>query len=287
MLKPYDQRVASTYALMECFIDFTQTNAAQIKKLREDAKKAVKVQTEFPVGWTLDRTKHDSVLYKGYESGRKPSEVSGMPRLYYDRSKPFEKQIKYYNTYVPRQMVTKPRAYIIPQGWWKVIALLDVNNVEMKTLARDTTIEVEVYTISDYQSSQRPYEMHHLNTNVRVSSSMKRMPFRKGDVMVMMNQEANRFLTEVLEPQGDDSYFAWNFFDGILGQKEGYSSYAFEDIAAEYLNKHPEVKTKLEERKATDTAFAKSGAQQLDFVYKNSEYYEPAHMRYPVYRVMK
>src|SRR5687768_18470837 len=129
--------------------------------------------------------------------------------------------------------------------------------------------------------------MHHLNSNVKVSSSMKPLAFRKGDVVVPMNQEANRFITEVLEPQGDDSYFAWNFFDGILGQKEGYSAYAFEDIAAEYLEKHPEVKTKLEERKATDTAFAKSGALQLDFVYKNSPYYEPAHMRYPVYRVRK
>jgi len=36
------------------------------------------------------------------------------------------------------------------------------------------------------------------------------------------------------EPQGEDSYFAWNFFDPILGQKEGCSDYAFEDIAAEF-----------------------------------------------------
>ncbi|MGZ5135310.1 MAG: hypothetical protein ACXWCG_09175, partial [Flavitalea sp.] len=287
MLKPYDQRVASTYALMECFIEFTQTNREQIKKLRDNAKKLVKVQPEFPVGWTLDRTKNDTVFYKGYESGRKPSLVSGRPRLYYDRSKPFEKEVKFFNNYVPRQMVKKPSAYIIPQGWWKVIALLNINNVQMKALARDTVMEVEVYTITDYNASPRPYEMHHLNSNVKVSSSMKKLVFRKGDILVPMNQEANRFLMEVLEPQGDDSYFAWNFFDGILGQKEGYSAYAFEDIAAEYLEKNPEVRTKLEERRASDTAFARSGAAQLDFVYKNSEYYEPAHMQYPVYRVVK
>jgi hypothetical protein len=92
---------------------------------------------------------------------------------------------------------------------------------------------------------------------------------------------------EVLEPQADDSYFAWNFFDGILGQKEGYSSYAFEDIAFDYLNKNPAAKQKLEDRKQTDTAFSKNGAAQLDFVFKNSPFYEPAHMQYPVYRVIK
>ena len=92
---------------------------------------------------------------------------------------------------------------------------------------------------------------------------------------------------ETLEPQGDDSYFAWNFFDGILGQKEGYSAYAFEDIAYEYLQKNPAVKTLLDQRRATDSAFAASASAQLDFVFKNSPYYEPAHLQYPVYRVVR
>jgi hypothetical protein len=90
---------------------------------------------------------------------------------------------------------------------------------------------------------------------------------------------------ETLEPQGDDSYFAWNYFDGILGQKEGFSGYAFEDIAADYLKQHPDAKAKLDQQKATDTTLAKSASAQLDFVYRNSPYYEPNHMKYPVYRV--
>ena len=111
------------------------------------------------------------------------------------------------------------------------------------------------------------------------------MKFRKGDWYIPMNQKANRFLMEVLEPTGDDSYFAWNFFDGILGQKEGYSSYVFEETAEEFLKQHPAVKQKLEERRASDTAFAKSGSAQLNFVYQHSPYYEPMHLRYPVYRI--
>ena len=61
------------------------------------------------------------------------------------------------------------------------------------------------------------------------------MQFQKGDWYIPMNQVANRFLIETLEPQAEDSYFAWNYFDAILGQKEGYSAYAFEDIAADYV----------------------------------------------------
>ncbi len=183
--------------------------------------------------------------------------------------------------------MSKPKAYIIPRGWWKVIDLLKINKVQMQPLAKDTVIEVEVYRIEEYNAAPRPYEMHHLNSNVKVSKRTEKVSFSKGDYLVPMNQVANRFLMEVLEPQGPDSYFAWNFFDGILGQKEGYSSYAFEDIAAEYLREHPELKAKLEQRRATDSAFARSASAQLDFVYKNSPFYEPAHMRYPVYRVVK
>jgi hypothetical protein len=178
-------------------------------------------------------------------------------------------------------------AYIIPQGWWTVIDLLKLNKVNMQALAKDTSIEVEIYRIDDYKTMPRPYEMHHLNTDVTVSSRKQVVHFRKGDYYIPLNQPANRFLVEVLEPQSDDSYFAWNYFDGILGRKEGYSAYAFEDLAAQYINEHPDVKKQLEERRASDTAFAKSASAQLDFVYKNSPYFEPEYLLYPVYRVVK
>ena len=102
-----------------------------------------------------------------------------------------------------------------------------------------------------------------------------------------MNQAANRYIVEMLEPTGDDSFFAWNFFDAILQQKEGYSDYRWEDIAAEVLKNNPDLKQKLEAKKLADPDFAKNASAQLNFIYKNSPYYEPAHLRYPVYRLLK
>ena len=145
----------------------------------------------------------------------------------------------------------------------------------MTQLKKDTTIEVEVYRIDDYKTAARQNEMHHINSDVKTSVTIKQMKFKKGDYYIPMNQPANRFLIETLEPTAADSYFAWNFFDGILGQKEGYSGYAFEDIAADYLKTNPDLKNKLEQRRATDTAFAKNGRAQLNFVYENSPWYEP------------
>ena len=91
---------------------------------------------------------------------------------------------------------------------------------------------------------------------------------------------------EVLEPEAMDSYFTWNFFDPILSQKEGFSSYVFEDTAEKLLAENPQLKMQLEEKRASDTSFARNAYQQLDFIFKNSPYAEPDHNRYPVFRLL-
>jgi hypothetical protein len=285
MLKPYAQRVAATRALMECFIAFLAQNGKDVRAQRLQTTRMQQTQQSFPIAWKWDRSQKTEILFKGYASGYKTSEVSGLPRLYYDRSKPYEMKIPFYNTYRDTLSIKRPEAYIIPQGWWKVIERLQANGVQMRRLSQDTTLEVEAYRIENYTASPRPYEGHHLNTNMKVSLNKVQQRFRKGDYYISTRQPAVRFLIEVLEPQGEDSYFAWNFFDPILGQKEGFSDYVFEETAAAYLRQHPELRAALNERKVTDSAFAKSAYAQLDFVYKHTPYYEPGHMQYPVFRI--
>jgi hypothetical protein len=115
----------------------------------------------------------------------------------------------------------------------------------------------------------------------------KRVKLLKGDYIIPLNQTSNRYIVEMLEPTGDDSFFAWNFFDAILQQKEYFSEYRWEDIAAEVLNNNPELKQKLEAKKQSDSTFSGSSSAQLDFIYRNSPYYEPAHLTYPVLRLME
>lgn len=285
MLKPYAQRVDATYKLMETFIDFAAANQKAIKEKREQQQKDQLTQKQFAFDFAVNKNRFTDITFKGFESGYKPSNISGQPRLYYDRTKPYEKKIKFFNYYEPKTFIEKPSAYVIPQGWWKIIDLLKVNKISMKQFTRDTTIEVEVYRIEDFKSGNKPYESHHYNSEIKTSKVVRKIAFRKGDWLIPMNQAGNRFLMEVLEPTAEDSYFAWDFFDAILGAKEGYSSYVFEETADEFLKQNPAVKEKLEQRKASDSAFAKNGAAQLYFVFQNSPYYEPDHLKYPVYRI--
>ena len=102
MLKSYEQRVRSTYALMQCFIQFTSTNSTAIKGLRASQLSQQLNDPNAPIAWSLDKSKYSEITYKGFQSGRKNSEISGLPRLYYDRTKPFEKTVKIFNYYAPK-----------------------------------------------------------------------------------------------------------------------------------------------------------------------------------------
>ena len=286
MLKPYVQRVEATRDLMKTFVGFCAENAKQIITLRAEARELQKTQESFPIAWKWDSQVWDSITFKGYASVRKPSEVSGLPRLFYDRSRPYEKKVPYFNTYTDTLRLQKPAAYVLPAGWWKVVERLQANGVQMRRLEKDTQVLAEWYQIENYQSAQRPYEGHRPHSRVQVKSNAHPQVIQKGAWYIPMNQAANRFIMEVLEPQGEDSYFAWNFFDPILAQKEGFSDYVFEETAAEYLKKNPGLKEKLELKKSTDSVFAKNGRAQLQFIYQNSPYFEPAYLRYPVLRVI-
>ena len=112
------------------------------------------------------------------------------------------------------------------------------------------------------------------------------MAFRKGDYVVPVNQEQNRYIVETLEPAGVDSFFSWNFFDSVLGQKEYFSAYIFEDEAAAMLRRDEALRKRFEEAKQQDPGLAKSGSAQLNWIYRNSDYYEKTHLRYPVARIL-
>ncbi|MCE6991663.1 M14 family metallopeptidase [Dyadobacter sp. CY323] len=287
MLKPYDQRVKSTYAYLHGNIKFVSQHRSQLLKLRKDTKEAVKSKEKFAVTWQVNKDKNTQIPFKGYEPEYIPSEVSGVERLYYNRSKPLNKTIPFYDTYVPLDEVTKPVAYLIPQGWFNVIDLLKLNQVEVKQLEKDTRMEVETYHIENVETPKSPFEGHYWHTGVTLRTEKQTIVFKKGDWYVPVNQWTNRYIIETLEPKAVDSFFKWNFFDTILQAKEHYSAYVFEDLAKKLLDKSPELKKQLEDKKKADPEFAKNGNAQLDFIYDHSPYREKEYLRYPVFRLMK
>ncbi len=286
MLKPYQQRVQSTYDLMKTITVQASDDAFNITRLRKHARIAARSIKEFPLSWRPDTTQHSMISFMGYGQAFKTSEATGLNSMYYDRNKPYTQPVKLCDKFVPVNTIKAPEAYLVPQGWHAVIDLLKLNGARYSRLNSDTLMTVEAYRVQEYKAAPRAYEKHHKNSGVKVATSIQAIQFLKGDYLFNMNQPANRYIVEMLEPTGDDSFFAWNFFDAILQQKEGYSDYRWEDIAAATLKNNPALARQLQEKRKEDAAFAGNASAQLDFIYKNSIYYEPEHLRYPVFRIL-
>ncbi len=285
MLKPYKIRVEQTYELLFSAFEFTEENSETIKEFRSNATSEILSKKTYPIQFKVDEENPSDLNFKGYEGEYIDSRVTTGKRLFYDKSKPFEEVVKYYDNYIITKEINIPKAYILPKGLHPVIERLKNNNIEFSRFKNDTTISVTVNHIKDYKSRENPYEGHYLHYDTTVSLSTENINFKKGDVYISTNQNGVRYLLETLEAEATDSFFNWNFFDTILQQKEGFSAYVFEDVAEQLLIENPFLKKEFKEKLKNDEAFAKNPRMQLNFIYKNSPHYEKAHLRLPVFKV--
>ncbi|MCU0375060.1 MAG: hypothetical protein MUF24_07110 [Chitinophagaceae bacterium] len=285
MLKPFADRVKSTYDLMVSITHLAAQKADSLKKMQLETRKQMLASASLALDWEADTSRFTPMLFKGYTADSSLSEVTGLKRLYYDHNRPFTDTMKFFNYYKAKGKTKVPTSYVVPAGWHRVADRLKLNGVQMRALTKDTTIEVTYYKVEKYQAATRPYESHYRYSNVSFSTHKGYVKMLKGDWLVPVNQPAKRFIVEMLEPAGPDSYFSWNFFDAILQQKEGYSNYRWEDVAAEWLKTQPQVRQELEALKQKDAEFAKSSNRILQWVYQKSPYFEPGYQRYPIYRI--
>lgn len=286
MLKPYEQRVKATHTFIHQLATYVNENGNDIKTARAKANEQTLAQREFILDWEADKEHFELLSFNGYEAYYDTSSVTGLPQLYYDESKPWTREIRYYNRLKATKSVTAPNFYLLPVGWSNAVELMQLNHVEMQLLEKDTVINVVAYEIEDYKTAESPYEGHYLhkNTKVKRQNWSKQL---KGDeyYLIDLNQVKKRYIIETLEPTGPDALFAWNFFDEILQQKEWFSTYVFDKEAEEMLANDPVLKQAFEEMKQ-DSSFAKDRFKQLYYLYRNSDHYEyQRHMIYPVLRI--
>ncbi len=285
MLKPFADRVESTYRFLVSVLGYMYTYNSELLAVKREAEQVLQAQTVLPVNWSLDTTQFRMIPFKGYEAEYPTSEVTGEKRLFYNRARPYIKEIRYYDTYAATDSVTVPHAYIVPQAWREVIDRFEANGVEMERLERDTVMRLECYYIRDFQSSGRPYEGHHMKTVKELETVVEEVQLFAGDCIIHPNQKAKRYIVETLEPKAVDSFFRWGFFDSVLQQKEWYSDYVFEDRAAELLASDEALRKEFLAKKASDADFAASPDAQLYWIYRRSPHYEGTVNRYPVYRI--
>jgi hypothetical protein len=286
MLKPFADRYHSMRALVETALDFTVNYGDRILELRRAAKDEGRVRRSWPIHWAMSESNPSTVRFKGYEAKYKPSVLGGYQRLWYDRSAPYERDIPYYNSFPADIEVPAPRAYVVPQQWREVIERLKWNGVRLQEIEHDREEEVSYYHLADVSARAHPYEGHMFHDDVRVERRRALARLRRGDFLVMLDQDNARYAVETLEPQAHDSFFRWGFFNSVLEKKEAYSDYVFEDEAERLLRAEPELAANFAAWKAANPQLVNDQAAVLDFIFHGcTRYHEPEWRRYPVFMI--
>lgn len=285
MLKPYSDRVESTLEFLKQITEYANANSKKIQLIKSQADAYDRKLEKWELDWKLNPEKSRTMEFKGYEYETIPSEISGLDRLKYYREKPKTYSVNYYNTYEATVKTDIAKFYIVPGAWKEVLERLKANGVVVKRISQDSNFVVENTYIQEFDFSLRPYEGHFPLNSLTTSKKQESRNFLAGDFIIPTNQKNRRFIVSVLEAEAVDSYLRWNFFDEIFQQKEGFSSYVFEETAVELLKTDKNLKNKFEKWRNENPEEAKSAWAQLYFIYKNSEAYEKEHLRYPIAKI--
>ena len=282
MLKPFPERVKVTEEFINVLYKWTKNNSEKIEKARMDAGNWALDQAYLKYNYAMSDLS-DSITFLGYEASTPVHPTTEVARLFYDRTKPYQKKVPYFNHYQALDSVKTPRYYVVSGKEIEVIKRLKANDISCKTVDSSYQVNGRVAIVRDFTSLSKPWEGHYKHSNTKVDFVQEQLMINRGDLLIDAHQFKSQFIHAALQPLTEDSYFSWNFFDSYLQQKEYFSAYVFIDKIDEILASNPVLKVSFDERKRNDVEFRNSEAQQLHYLYQNSPYFEQSYMRLPIY----
>ncbi len=286
--KTFPERVEATYQFIQQLVRYTSENSEEIIYLRREADIYTAKAKDIVISWKTDTTRWEPLTFKGYRWEDTIMPISKRKTGYYNHNKPYTDTLKYFNHFTPLVTIKLPRAYIVPFAWEEVIEKLQHNGVIMYQLSKDTSIISETYYIDSYEPVKRPTQGHYINTNVKVHTVIQEISYHAGDYVIPMNQNSNKYIAYMLEPQSESGFFAWNFFDSFLEGQDWYSVWGFESHLKTLLDSDTELRADFEKQKAVDKDFEFDHVAQLQWLYEHTPAFEleKRRMLYPVGRII-
>lgn len=288
MLKPFAARYHGTRALVESALAYTVAHGDAIRAARAADRAAVSGGAPVALDWRLDLQRSRPFHFSGFQAVYEPSRLGSYRRLRYDRATPWEKAIAYYDRYEATATAVPPRAYLLPQAWHDVALRLQAHGVPLQRATQAGRVSAEAYRITHCEKRPVPFEGRHLHSRLEVQAEPLVAAVAEGDWLIQLGGPHDRFVVEVLEPLGIDSFFRWSFFDSVLDKKESFSDYVFEDEAEHLLATELGLRERFEAWKAEHPDLLGDPQAVLGFIFTTARRYaEPAWRRYPVLRLLE
>jgi hypothetical protein len=185
----------------------------------------------------------------------------------------------------PSLHLQRPKAYWVPVTKTDVISRLKIHGIRLETLAEAKTVALEMYRLVNPKrgasESSHPFESRH-TLKAGVHAEKHTVTFPAGSVRVETDQALGDLAIALLEPESDDSLFAWGFFLEVLQRTEYIEGYVVAPMAEKMLAGDPKLKADFEAKLAADQAFANDPAARLQWFYERSPFYDERFLLYPV-----
>jgi murein tripeptide amidase MpaA len=289
-LKPYKSRVRGTYdvfwkTLEEINLSKESLFEANRRADEETIKrgKSFDANNQFPLRLEITQ-KSEPFAFKGVEYRLEDSPVSGAKRIVYG-TKALDITIPKFDEARVSTSVAPPLYYIVPPQWREVIEVLEAHGARFERTTKPLTVEVESYRLTEPKWAQNSFEGR-LPVSYKTNPVKEMRVFPSGSILIPLAQETANVIIHLLEPQSPDSFAAWGFFNAIFEQKEYFSDFVMDKIAAEMLAKDANLRGEFEE-KLKDENFRKSPRARLNFFYERSPYSDKRIGLYPVGRIVQ
>lgn len=278
-LKPHRQRVLGTYVMLESSLEILQRNGAALR--RASAHDRAARDETLAAGWRMSEApgvtrRLATMAYEEYESP-----ASGGRELRWTGQSAGAQDVP---QHTPESTVSlrRPVAYWVPATKPDVIERLRAHGIEMETLDAPRALSVEMVRLNAAAPAAGVSEGRQRASAGEPIVERREEWFPAGSVRVPTDQRLGLLVMTLLEPESEDSFFQWGFFNEILQRTEYMEGYVIAPMAEAMLAADPALRSAFEARLAADADFAGNPDARLAWFYERSPYYDARYLLYPV-----
>ncbi len=286
MLKDYKTRVDATYHLLRHTIEIIDKEHKDLQEINQkaDIEAAKLAGKEFTLDYYTSQHDSTTVKFKGVDYDIVTSDLTNGDWIQF-RDKPKEYELVLFEKLMKGETVDLPEAYIIPVEWSDVIDRLQLHGIEFKVLDKDKKMNVSSYKFSNVQFANFPFEGRQMVRNFNYETINIEKEFKKGSVIVPVNQRSAKLIAHLLEPAGPDSFIRWGFFNTIFERKEYVETYVMEKMAREMIKDNPELKIQFEKAVEENPELYSNQWAKLYWFFERTPYWDQQKDVYPVGRI--
>ena len=283
MLKPYKDRVLSTYHMIVETLKIIRNDKANFNNLLTQAKKNDLTLKEIPIN--MQSELNDTIWedFLGYHFDTVHSDITGGWYYAYDPTRPETRKTRRIRSTRPEKTLSVPKEYIIPAQYAEVIDIVKAHGFEMNFLKSEKTLNVSTYRFSNVSFVPTPAEGHCRVAHFDAEEITKDITFPKGSAVVKTSQNGIRLLMNLLEPEMQGSLFEWGFFNHVLQRVEYFEIYKMEPMAKAMLAADPFLEDQFKRWKAS---FPKDKQPSqyaiMNWFYERSPYCDKNYLVYPL-----